>query len=658
VLTSPALGSQQPDRGASLSPQRVPHARIATRETVELHERRTLDDTDRRGCPRLDEMRYVHLSGAFTHASGEWIAAQLAVRGDESFPAHLPARARRELEQLDRQPGGYLAGKALGIAGTEHVRVDSVGLETAKQANQTSCGRSALRDGGNRRDNQDAQGCDSMTHMLSTARALPRRLLHGGAPGDAGSAGGRQIASNIVVQLGARVITMAISVVTVSLTARTLHPSGFGVWNGISSYVGLFATLTDLGFTTAAMQRMAAEPEKESQWLGALAGARTALSFVALVLCAISIPIFLGDAHQEQLVAFVMMSTILTTGATALMAVFQSRLRAGLILSISVVQAFVWLGTVLVLAAGGASVVIFAAANALVVGGVAITQLQVTRKYAHIAWREGRRLWKPLIRVALPLGLASVMTTIYWQVDSVLLLQISGPTESGIYGAAYGFLSPLTFLPAAVMSSFFPVLSAVYGRDPARSRRLVQICADSMAVIALPILAGTIALSEEIIHLMYGSSFARSAGLLPILMIAFVSICFGSLSGFLAPVLGLQWRLALYATLGAAANVVMNLLLIPSYGAYGSAWATVATEVLTMTLMLSTALYKMKAQLSPLKIMRTVVLATVMTGVMFVAKPLGLFPAGILGVLFYAGGLFAARIVNVAELRSLRAERA
>jgi O-antigen/teichoic acid export membrane protein len=496
-----------------------------------------------------------------------------------------------------------------------------------------------------------------MTHMVSRARALPRLLFRGGAAGDAAAAGGRQIVSNVLVQVGARAIGWGIGIVTVSLTARTLHPTGYGVYNGVSSYVALFATFTDLGFSTAATQRMAAEPERESQWLGALAGTRTAMSLIAFAVCAASVPLFLTSAHHSHLVAYITMSTILTTGAAALMAVFQSRLRAGLVMSINVAQYVVWLGVVFGLARSNGSVVAFVAANAALVAVAASVQLQITRKLARVAWREGLRLWRPLIRVAVPLGVASVMITIYWQVDSVLLLQISGPRESGIYGAAYGFLSPLGFLPAAVMSSFFPVLSAVYGRDPERARRLVQICADSMAVIALPVLAGSIALSGKIIHLMYGDAFSRSAGVLPILMIAFVSICFGTLAGFLAPVLGLQWRLALYSAIGAVANVALNLVLIPSYGAYGSAWATVATEILTMVLMLGTALRSMRFRPSPWKGARTLALAAAMTGVTALAAPFGLFPAGILGLLFYAAGVFALRIVNWEEVRALRAQR-
>lgn len=488
--------------------------------------------------------------------------------------------------------------------------------------------------------------------------ALPRRLLHGGAAGDAGAAEGRHIVSNVVVQLAARVITLCVSVVTVSLTARTLLPNGYGVWSGVSSYVALFSVLTDLGFTTAAMQRMSAEPERESEWLGALAGARTALSVVATAVCVLCIPLFLTNQGDSYVVALVLATTILSTGAATLMAVFQSRLRSGLALSFTVLQSFVWLGAVVFLAAINASVIGFAIAYTLLIAFTSCLQFVATRRLAHIAWRAGRALWRPLIRVAIPLGIAGVFITVYYQIDSVLLLQISGRHEAGIYGAAYGFLSPLGFLPTAVMVSFFPVLSAVHLTDPARVRRLVQICADMMGVISLPILAGTIALSNQIVHLLYGSEFSRAGGVLPILMIAFVSICFGSLAGFLAPIVKLQWRLALYSGVGAAANVALNVVLIPSYGAYGSAWATVATEILTMILMLSTSLRRLRLRLSPWKLVRILVLAFAMTGVMILARPLGLFPAGIIGSLFYACGLLAARIVNVGELRSLRAERA
>ncbi len=490
--------------------------------------------------------------------------------------------------------------------------------------------------------------------MAVRIRTLRRRFLGGGQAGDAAAAGGLHIASNIGTQLVMRLVSMVISVATVSLTARTLDPDGFGVWTAVSAYVGIFGIVTDLGLTTVAMQRMSAEPERESEWLGALAGMRLLLSVVAAILCAATVPIFLDTGHEA---AWILTLTIFSSGGSALMAVFNSRLRAGLALSFGVIQSVLWLGVTFTFYETGASVVEFAVAYVCVLAIICTLQVRAARRYAQIAWRAGRALWRPLMKVAVPLGIAGVLITIYYQIDSVLLLQLSTEHETGVYGAAYRFLAPLLFLPAAVMSSFFPVLSAVHEHDPARVRRLVQRAAELMTVISLPILAVTLALSDQIVHALYGDQYARTAEVLPVLMIAFVSICFGSLAGFLAPLLNLHWRLALYSGIGAIANIGLNVALIPRYGALGSAWVTVVTEVLTMVMMLGTALLTLRLRIRPWRMLATLVVSAAMTGAMTLASPLGLFPAAILGGLLYAAGLLGLRVIRIDELRALRASR-
>ena len=491
--------------------------------------------------------------------------------------------------------------------------------------------------------------------MPSRIRTLPRRFLSAGSAGAATQAGGRQIASNISTQVALRVLVMPISVVTVGLTARTLGPDGLGVWTAVGAYVGIWGTLTDIGLTTVAMQRMASEPERESEWLGALAGLRLVLSAFVFVLCAVTVPIFLATGHTA---AWILTLTIFSTGGSALMAVFNARLRSGLALSFSVLQNVLWLGVVIAFYATGADVVDFAIANTIVIAIICALQIDAAHRHAHIAWRTGRALWKPMIKVAAPLGIASILITIYYQIDSVLLLQLSSTDEAGFYGAAYRFMAPLLVLPAAVMSSFFPVLSAANAHDPDRVRRLVQRAAELMAAISLPALAGAIVLSGPIVDFLYTDTYARTAEVLPILVIAYVSICFGSLAGFLAPLLNLQWRLAIYSAIGAAANIGLNVWLIPRYGALGSAWATVVTEVLTMTLMLGTALLTLRLRVKPGRLLATVAVALLMTGVMELATPLGWVVAAILGVVAYVAGLFALRVVRVDELRALRATRA
>ncbi len=620
---------------------------------MQLEQSRPINQIDGASSLGLHEVDHVGLSCERAKPVSERPGRERSERVHETIQAHAAHAAAREGDGLDLQPGGWEEVERL-VEWAQHPAIGSQRSKALEQGDGAPRGPTALEQRRAIHHDQGTQGCESMTHMVAGAKELAQELFGRGAAGDAGAARGRQIASNIIVQFGARGIVMALGIVTVSLLARTLQPTGYGVWNGASSYVALFAVVTDLGFTIAATQRMAAEPEREPEWLGALVVVRLLASGVVFLVCVGCIPLLLSDSHDTRLVALILSLSTLWTGTTAALTVFQTRLRGGLVLSFTVLQGLVWLSAVAALHVTNASTVGFAIANTAVIAFVSAVQLGFTRRYATIAWRAGLALVRPLVRRAIPLGLASVLITIYFQVDSVLLLGIAGAREAGIYGAAYGFLGPLTFIPAAVMASFFPVLSAVLVSEPERARRLVQVCADLMGVVGLPILAGAIALSDPLVHLIFGPSFARAAGLLPILMVAFVSICFGSLAGFLAPLLELQWRLALYSAIGAIANVVLNLILIPSHGAYGSAWATVATEVLTMVLMLSTSLRALNMTLSPRTFLRTAALATAMTGLMVATRTLGLVPAAVLGVALYAVGLIALGIVDPRELRAAR----
>ena len=447
--------------------------------------------------------------------------------------------------------------------------------------------------------------------------------------------------------MAGRAIGIAVALVTVPVMARTLEPDGFGVFTAGVAYVGIFGSLTSLGLNAAAVQRMAADPERESEWLGALVGTRLVLALTMTALCLASIPLIFAAEDDAQLVTLILTATIIPSATGSLMAVFQTRLRAGLPQSLTVAQNLMWLGTVVALALAGADVVGFAIGFACVAVALALLQIAATRHFVAISWHLAWSLWRPLVRLALPLGIASIMTFIYYRIDAVLLLTIAGAEEAGIYGVAYRFLDAVIFLPAIVMATMFPVLSAVFERDPDRTRRLVQRCAEVMWILTLPLFAVTLALSEPIVALLFGDAYERSAVVLPILMGALVSIGFGMLAGLLAPVLGLQWRLALYATVGALANVGLNLLLIPPYGAYGSASATLVTELLTMTLMFATALRALHMRLALGRFAGALGAAAGLFAVSTALRPVGLLPAILGGTLVYALLLAALRVVRI-----------
>lgn len=480
------------------------------------------------------------------------------------------------------------------------------------------------------------------------------RVLRPGTAGDARRATGQRIAANASLQLGLRVVQMLSGLITFPLLARSMGSSDFGIYTAGLAYVGLFSTFTEFGLTNAATMNMASDPDNESRWLGALSSLRAASSVVLTVLCLAGIPLFLQSDGDLRTVSVIFTSLIAINGAGAVTSVFVSRLRSEIVVAILLVQTVAWLAIVIVLNATGASAVTVAVAWVTLLSATAVLQVLAARRFASLAWKGTRELWGPLFRLALPMGIAGALGTVYYKIDSVLVVEMASAHEAGIYGAAYRFLDPLTFLPAAVMTSFMPVFAATFADQRERTRRLVQTAAELMIVLGLPALLVTLVLSDQIVRNLFGTEFAGSAAVLPILMGGFLAICLGTLGGYLSRVVGLRWQLPGYAAACVVVNVGMNLYLIPRHGALGAAWATAVTEVLSMVLLLGSSLRRLEQRLVLLPFLRIGVAGAAMIAAMLVTRPLGMLPALAAGGLVYAAGLFATRAVTMAELRQLR----
>jgi O-antigen/teichoic acid export membrane protein len=489
-------------------------------------------------------------------------------------------------------------------------------------------------------------------------RALGALRGAGGRAGDARAASGGRIAWQAVLQLVVRVLNVAIGVVTVALMARELGTEQFGAWSTALGYVGLFAFLNDFGFAQVGIQRMAEDPERESEWLGALAALRALGGVAALVLCVAGIPLFLDPEEDVRLVALVLSISVFAAVPYALMAVFTSRLRGGVALALLTFQSIVWLvAVVLVLEAGGG---LLDLAWAFVAVGllVGVVQVAVTGRYVRIAVRDGRRLWGGLFRVALPLGLAGLASTIYYRIDAVMVFDISGAQEAGYYGAAYRVLDPLHILPTAVMSAVFPVVAAVHAIDRERVGRLVQAALDYLAVVAVPIFAGSIVVAEPLMTAIFGDRFAPAADVLPLLMLGFVGVALGYLPGYLWPVVQLQWLFVALAAIAVVLNIGLNLVLIPAHGAIGAAIATVVTEFWIAAAGLVAVKRRLGVPLALGRVARACLAAGLMAIAAAAALELGLLAALAVAGPVYVAGLLLLRVVNAGQLRRLLGQKA
>jgi O-antigen/teichoic acid export membrane protein len=314
-----------------------------------------------------------------------------------------------------------------------------------------------------------------------------------------------------------------------------------------------------------------------------------------------------------------------------------------------------WGAAVAVVALLDGGLVAYAAAFLAVATVTNTVYIVLAMRAAPVHFRGGRPLWGDLLRQGLPVGIGGLLTLGYGYVDQVIVFEVAGVRDAGLYGAVYRIYERVQFLPAAIMTTLFPLFVTARDRDAARVRRLFHSAIDYLLLTSLPAFAITLAGYEPITRLLFGEDFIDAAPALPLLMATFVVVSLGYLTGYLIVAYNLQRKFLAIAIGALVFNVAANLALVPSYGFMAAAWLTLATEVLVMSLSMWIVCSAMRIAPTGEHVGR-IVFAAVASGLL----AWGLREADVptiawvaLASAAYAGLVIALGAVRPAELRAL-----
>jgi O-antigen/teichoic acid export membrane protein len=193
---------------------------------------------------------------------------------------------------------------------------------------------------------------------------------------------------------------------------------------------------------------------------------------------------------------------------------------------------------------------------------------------------------REILAFVLP-GLSSSLVTIAIHSVNIFLL---GYMRSMTEVAYYRAVVPVAQLNNVVMAAFTLLYTPSAARLLAKSdyrgiSRLYWQTAAWMSVLSFPIFAATFSLAHPLTTFLFGARYARSA---PILALLSLGSYFNVALGFNLQTLKVLKRLRyiiIASTLAAAANVAVNLVLIPRLGAVGAAIGTASTLIIYNLLM-------------------------------------------------------------------------
>ncbi len=190
------------------------------------------------------------------------------------------------------------------------------------------------------------------------------------------------------------------------------------------------------------------------------------------------------------------------------------------------------------------------------------------------------KYFNKILIVSLPFATLVFLMACYNRVDSVMLERMlpNGKHQAGIYAQAFRVLEALSMFGFLFAGLLLPMFSKMLKKKENVSS-LVYLAFSLIIIPALIVAAIAFVYGNQLMQLLYHSS--EAASIFGILMTGYIAIAASYIFGTLLTANGSLKALNIMAAFALVLNVVLNIFLIPRYGAMGSAIASASTQVAT-----------------------------------------------------------------------------
>ena len=378
----------------------------------------------------------------------------------------------------------------------------------------------------------------------------------------------------VVLDNAARIVlALAVSVAL----ARCLGAERLGMLKYAMAVVALCGVFAKLGVHGIVVRELVTSPGVAGETLGTVSILYLIGSVVSFLVC-VGVAVLFVDGSSVTVALILILSVgVLFSVPRIYVAWFDAKVRSKYaIYARGVASGLSAIGAI-VAAFLGADVHIFAI---IVVSDTILTAVALTSLGA---WHRDipRRLtfsaprMKSLLAQSWPLIASRVAAMLYFKIDQVMIGEMMGPADVGVYAVAAEISEMWYFIPAALATSAFAGMIKLLKSDHAAYRRRRQDLLDMMVLISGAIVACIVVIADPAVSYLYGDAYTAAAGVLRIHICAAPFIFMGYVLGKTIVAEG-YLRFALWRQVfGAVVNIVLNLLLIPRFGLYGAAWATV-----------------------------------------------------------------------------------
>lgn len=386
---------------------------------------------------------------------------------------------------------------------------------------------------------------------------------------------------NSLWMISGKIAQMLIALVIGVISARYLGPSNYGLINYGASYTALFTPITTLGLTSIIVNELVANRTKEGTILGSAIGMRI-LSALVSSICIVLIVCWLNPSNELLIaVTALQCGSILFQWSDLFNYWCQSKYISKTAVTIQLASYIMTSAYKIWLLATGKDVRWFALSMGIDYFLQAIGYVgYFNRRGASKLQFDGKEAIR-LLKKSYHFIFAALASVIYNQIDRVMLGSMMNTTAVGLYTAAYTLTNVWTFVLSAIIDSIRPLIIKTREEDDGLYKtRMIQLYS-IVIYLCIVVSIGMTLLSKVGLMILYGEEYLPAAGTVGILTWA-TMFSFLGVARSIWSVCENKQKYEKYLTIvGAITNVILNSLLIPVWGIYGAAIATLVSQAVT-----------------------------------------------------------------------------
>lgn len=388
------------------------------------------------------------------------------------------------------------------------------------------------------------------------------------------------IRKNIVLNVIKTLLSVLFPLITFPYISRILDVENLGKINFASSFVSYFILLAGLGIISYSLREGSKIKDNKEEFDNFSNEIFTLNIFSSIIayLCFILTYCTVGKLHSYTEILMIYSINIVLTSFTLdwLFTLFEDfayiTFRNSIIQILSIIFMFLFVKS-------ESDVYIYVAITVIANIFNSIISFLYSRKYCNLKVVINRKILKR-IKPVLILFSTKIAITLYVNIDLTIIGFTMTNWDVGIYSVATKIYTIVKNILNAIIMVVLPRLAYYKGNDKSDDyKKLLFRLMDEEIILIIPAIFGLIFLSTNIILLISGVNYIEAS---PVLKILSLAIIFSSLAividqGILI-IFNDEKYLLKMTVISAVVNVLLNIILIPSYGIIAAAWTTLISQ--------------------------------------------------------------------------------